>query len=179
MHDVHHVHAPPKIVTRQVLHCIFTVLVPSCWLRACIIHSSNFFSYNAIMHLVASKIPFWSLLHDNIRSFIAKIILISVIHRVYNTCILYELPVGIYCTFFFFFILNSKYPSPFPMRKTKYTCITIQLIISSNFIFNKLLFQGLTNLYGVFPYYISMENDGNANGVFLLNSNAMGMSTFN
>ncbi|KAJ7394088.1 hypothetical protein OS493_003764 [Desmophyllum pertusum] len=33
--------------------------------------------------------------------------------------------------------------------------------------------EGLTNLYGVFPYYISMENDGNANGVFLLNSNAM------
>ena len=38
-----------------------------------------------------------------------------------------------------------------------------------------LLFQGLSNLYGVFPYYISLENDGNANGVFLLNSNAMGM----
>jgi len=29
-------------------------------------------------------------------------------------------------------------------------------------------------LYGVFPYYMSLENDGNANGVFLLNSNAMG-----
>lgn len=33
--------------------------------------------------------------------------------------------------------------------------------------------EGLTNLYGVFPYYISLEDDGNANGVFLLNSNAM------
>ncbi|KAL9985311.1 hypothetical protein ACROYT_G007700 [Oculina patagonica] len=33
--------------------------------------------------------------------------------------------------------------------------------------------EGLTNLYGVYPYYISLENDGNANGVFLLNSNAM------
>ena len=30
-------------------------------------------------------------------------------------------------------------------------------------------------MYGVFPYYISIEKDGNANGVFLLNSNAMGM----
>lgn len=33
--------------------------------------------------------------------------------------------------------------------------------------------EGLLNLYGVFPYYMSLENDGNANGVFLLNSNAM------
>ncbi|KAM7452410.1 hypothetical protein ABFA07_000090 [Porites harrisoni] len=33
--------------------------------------------------------------------------------------------------------------------------------------------EGLSNLYGVFPYYISIEKDGNANGVFLLNSNAM------
>ncbi|XP_077987508.1 sucrase-isomaltase, intestinal-like [Glandiceps talaboti] len=29
------------------------------------------------------------------------------------------------------------------------------------------------NLYGQFPYYVSIENDGNAHGVLLLNSNAM------
>ncbi|XP_065063012.1 lysosomal alpha-glucosidase-like [Rhopilema esculentum] len=31
---------------------------------------------------------------------------------------------------------------------------------------------GGVNLYGVFPYYMNIENDGNAHGVFLLNSNA-------
>lgn len=32
---------------------------------------------------------------------------------------------------------------------------------------------GGTNLYGAHPFYVNIEPDGNANGVFLLNSNAM------
>lgn len=30
------------------------------------------------------------------------------------------------------------------------------------------------NVYGVHPFYMSLENSGNAHGVVLINSNAMG-----
>ena len=32
------------------------------------------------------------------------------------------------------------------------------------------------NLYGVHPFYLNLEKDGQSNGVFLKNSNAMGKS---
>lgn len=36
--------------------------------------------------------------------------------------------------------------------------------------------QEQTNLYGAHPFYLAMEDGGNAHGFFLLNSNAMGQS---
>ena len=34
--------------------------------------------------------------------------------------------------------------------------------------------QAASNLYGSHPFYLNTEADGQAHGVFLLNSNAMG-----
>lgn len=39
-------------------------------------------------------------------------------------------------------------------------------------------FQESYNLYGVHPFYLAMEGDGSSHGVFLLNSNAMGVYLF-
>ena len=36
-------------------------------------------------------------------------------------------------------------------------------------------FQDDWNLYGAQPLYMNLEEDGNSNAVFLLNSNAMGL----
>lgn len=36
------------------------------------------------------------------------------------------------------------------------------------------LFQFNANLYGSHPFFLNLESDGKAHGVFLLNSNAMG-----
>lgn len=49
---------------------------------------------------------------------------------------------------------------------------------SQSALFLLLLLQEMYNLYGVHPFYLVMETSGAAHGVFLLNSNAMGVYFF-
>lgn len=48
------------------------------------------------------------------------------------------------------------------------------LIFAAPFLWEILLFQYKLNSYGVQPFYMGLEEDGNAHGVLLLNSNGMG-----
>lgn len=40
------------------------------------------------------------------------------------------------------------------------------------------MFQYKLNSYGFHPYYMALEDEGNAHGVLLLNSNGMGKAIF-
>ena len=52
--------------------------------------------------------------------------------------------------------------------------VIVLLICAMRSLICKYGLQFNTNIYGVHPFYMSLEEDGQAHGVFLLNSNAMG-----
>ena len=64
-----------------------------------------------------------------------------------------------------------------PDRQTKYGAATIRPLRESVSGTYNARMQDQWNLYGAQTLYMNVESDGNANGVFLLNSNAMGKSS--
>lgn len=60
-------------------------------------------------------------------------------------------------------------------QSSMYVLYKIEIVYSDEkaFLDIKYIFQ--TNLYGSHPFYLVVENSGNSHGVFLLNSNPIGM----